>query len=102
MKLYIYSLRDKKLGAYDGPKYITEDPEHYAEGVARSLKRVDDPQVYAKARDMSLYYMGQFDDVSGAFELIAPEKLIDYEDYLPSKEEVISYVTKQSEAEVRS
>lgn len=96
MKKYVYCLRDKKLGAYDNPVFLTEDPEHYAEGVARSLKRVDDPQVYVKARDMALYYLGKFDDVSGVFELPVAEKLIDYEDYLPQKEEVLKNVKADS------
>lgn len=91
MKKYIYCVRDKKLGAYDSPHYANDDSEHMAEGIARELKRIEAKDI-AKASDMALYYLGQFDDITGKFDLLAePEKLIDYEDYVPRKSEVISH-----------
>lgn len=90
MKIYVYSARDKKLGAYQFPEYKVEDPEHVAEGTARALKVVPlDNIEKARLNDQALYYLGSFDDISGKFDLLAePEKLIDYEDYLPRKDEV--------------
>lgn len=89
MKIYVYCARDKKLGAYQFPEYKTEDKEHIAEGTARSLKVVQVEAIEkARLRDQALYFMGSFDDVKGKFDLLEePEKLIDYEDYLPRKEE---------------
>lgn len=103
MKLYVYSVRDKKLGAFGAPKFANDDSEHMAEGVARDLKRIK-PEQISEASDCSLYYLGQFDDISGKFELLPqPEKLIDYEDYVPRKSEVISHETRSSgEAKVCS
>lgn len=90
MKLFIYCARDKKLGAYQVPEYKTEDPEHISEGTARSLAVVQGETIEkARLKDQALYFMGYFDDVKGKFELLEePQKLIDYEDYLPRKESV--------------
>ena len=90
MKIYIYCARDKKLGAFQNPEYKTEDKEHIAEGTARSLKVVQVGAIEkARLRDQALYFMGSFDDVKGKFDLLdEPEKLLDYEDYLPRKEEL--------------
>ena len=90
MKVYIYCARDKKLGAYQIPEYKTEDKEHIAEGTARSLKVVQVEAIEkARLRDQALYYMGYFDDLKGKFVLLdEPEKLLDYEDYLPGKDEL--------------
>ena len=90
MKLYVYCARDKKLGAYQVPEYKTEDPEHVSEGTARSLKVVAFETIEkARLKDQALYFFGTFDDVKGKFDLLEePEKLIDYEDYLPRSEEV--------------
>lgn len=101
MKLYIYSVRDKKLGAFDSPHFAHDDSEHMSESIARELKRIK-PEEISRAADCALYYMGTFDDISGKFELLAePEKLIDYEDYVPRKMEVNNHVSS-SEAKVCS
>lgn len=98
MDLYVYSVRDKKLGAFDAPHFAHDDPEHMSEGISRELKRIK-PEDISRAADCALYYLGQFDDIEGKFELLAsPEKLIDYEDYVPRKSEVISH--ERSEAKV--
>lgn len=95
MKKYIYCVRDKKLGAYDSPHYSNDDAEHMSEGIARELKRIK-PEDISRAADCALYYMGKFDDISGKFELLdEPEKLIDYEDYVPRKMEVNSHVSRE-------
>ena len=88
MKLYVYSVRDKKLGAYGAPRFANDDSEHMSEGVARDLKRIK-PEQIDEAADCALYYLGKFDDISGKFELLdQPEKLIDYEDYVPRKKDL--------------
>ena len=88
MKLYIFARRDKKLQAFDLPYYKREDVEHEVEGVSRGLKFVK-PEERARAADLALYYLGSFDDVKGKFDLLEePEKLIDFEDYVPSREEL--------------
>ena len=89
MKVYVYCARDKKLCAYQQPEYKVEDPEHVSEGTARALKVAQvDVIEKARLRDQALYFLGQFDDITGKFELLdEPEKLLDYEDYLPRGEE---------------
>ena len=87
MKKYIYILRDKKLGAYDNPILRVDDVEHVVESYVRALK-VCSPEEAVRARDMTLNYFGTFDDVTGKFDLLDhEEKLLDFEDYIPRKEE---------------
>ena len=86
MKTYIYCVRDKKLGAYDAPHFKNEDQEHVVEMTARSLKLIPADKI-SRAADQALYFLGMFDDVQGKFELLdQPEKLLDYEDYVPRKQ----------------
>lgn len=95
MKLYVYCVRDKKLGAFDAPHFAHDDSEHMSESIARELKRIKAEEI-SRAADCALYFMGIFDDISGKFELLdEPEKLIDYEDYVPRKTEVISHGSRE-------
>ena len=87
MKLYVYSLRDKKLQSYQPPVFKDDEPERCTEKTARGLRLITDEEK-ARARDMALYYLGTFDDESGKFDLLEhEEKLLDYEDYLPKERE---------------
>lgn len=86
MKKYVIVLRDKKLGAFGDPVFKVEDVEHIVELVSRSLKDIESGQ-RAKAADQALYYLGTYDDISGKFDLLdQPEKLLDYEDFIPRLE----------------
>ena len=81
MKKYVYILRDKKLGAFENPILRVDDVEHVVESYVRGLKLVSSEEA-VRARDMALYYLGIFDDVTGKFELLErEEKLLDFEDY---------------------
>lgn len=87
MKKYIFILRDKKLGAFENPIFRVDDKEHVVESYVRGLRMISSEEI-ARARDMSLYYLGDFDDVEGRFNLLErEEKLLDFEDYIPRKEE---------------
>lgn len=88
MKLYVYSLRDKKLQSFEAPVFKDDEPERCKEKSARGLRLVGEEDK-ARARDMALYYLGTFDDESGKFELLDhEEKLLDYEDYLPRERDL--------------
>lgn len=90
MKKFIYSVRDKKLGAYGAPHFSNEDSEHTVAMVVRGLVRTPSSEIDEVA-DQALYFLGEFDDISAKFNLLAePEKLVDYEDYVPRKAEVKS------------
>ena len=85
MKLYIYTLRDKKLQSYEPPVFKDDEPARTTEKTARGLKLIGEADK-GRARDMSLYYLGLFDDQTGKFELLEhEEKLLDYEDYIQSE-----------------
>lgn len=85
MKLYIYTIRDKKLQSYEPPVFKDDEPERCKEKTARGLRLIEE-SAKARARDMALYYLGQFDDETGKFELLEhEEKLLDYEDYIQSE-----------------
>ena len=86
MKKYVFALRDKKLGAYQNPFYRVDDKEHVIEDYTRSAKLAS-PADRARVADLSLYYLGEFDDIKGEFILLEQsEKLLDLEDYVPKKE----------------
>ena len=86
MKKYVFAVRDKKLGAFGDPVFKVEDVEHVTEIAVRSLKDVPVEQL-GRVRDQALYYLGEFDDVKAEFSLLEhPEKICDYEDYLPRVE----------------
>lgn len=88
MKKFVFALRDKKLGAYQDPIFKVEDKEHVVESYARGLKLIR-PEEVARARDMSLYYLGEYDDINGTFNLLEhEEKLLDFEDFIPRKDEI--------------
>lgn len=87
MKKFVFVLRDKKLGAYQDPIFKVEDKEHVVESYARGLKLIRSEEV-ARARDMSLYFLGEYDDINGNFNLLEhEEKLLDFEDFIPRKDE---------------
>ena len=82
MTKYIYALRDKKLGCFEPPHFSDDDTKTTLAKTFRGLKLLDSKEA-PRAKDMSLYYLGKFDDESGKFELLEhEEKLIDYEDYI--------------------
>lgn len=85
MKKFVYCVRDKKLGAFGTPVCSNEDSEHVVAMTCRSLVRTPADQI-SETADQALYFLGEFDDISGKFNLVAePEKLMDYEDYVPRK-----------------
>lgn len=87
MKLFIYGVRDKKLGAMpNGPVFRRDDVEHMTELYVRSVRVTEESQ-RSEVADQALYFLGTFDDVQMKFELLPEvEKLVDAEDYLPKKE----------------
>ena len=96
MKLYIYCLRDKKLGSYEPPIFKNVDTEHFTEASARGLRLLSDEEK-PRAKDMALYYLGEFDDTKGKFELLEhEEKLLDYEDYIDYGKESIEEPVRKS------
>lgn len=95
MEKYLYFYRDKKLSCFSNPIFENMDSEHFAETIARSCKLIT-PDQYADVKDKALYILGTFDDISGKFSLLSePRKLIDLEDYVPTREEILKDVTSE-------
>lgn len=85
MRLYIYSIRDKKLQSFEPPVFKDDEPERCKEKTARGLRLIEEKDK-PRCKDMALYFLGEFDDESGKFELLDhEEKLLDYEDYIQSE-----------------
>lgn len=94
MEKYMYLYRDKVMQSFSCPVFQDMDSEHFKETVARSCKLVK-PEEYAEVKDKSLYFIGSFDDITGKFSLLEePVKLLDLEDYVPSREEILEDVRK--------
>ena len=79
MKMNVVVFRDTLVGCFTLPQFIQENPEDWAEGVSRSLKRAD-IKVLVKYKDLEAYELGTFDDVTGLFNLrVNPSKLVSFD-----------------------
>lgn len=68
MKLKIYSIRDSKAEIFNTPFYQKTHGE--AERNFRSLVNDDKSQVHKYPEDYALWYLGEYDDNTGAFQTL--------------------------------
>lgn len=93
---YVYAYKDKRLKFYQTPMILDIDHEHFTEGAIRGAIQLQGEE-RIKARDLSAYYLGQFDDVKGIFITeTEPVKLFDVEDYLLDETEDKQDGTKEN------
>lgn len=69
MIVQIYCYRDIQVGAFQKPFYDTNDPKVVAESICRTVGMMKKEDIVkAHVRDLELYHLGCFDDVSGEFQ----------------------------------
>jgi len=76
MKMVIVSIMDTAAGAYGRPAFVASEGvavRQFQDEVNRSS---DDNQLYKHPDDFNLYYLGTFDDNTGAMDLLAQPKLV--------------------------
>ena len=77
MILYLYAFKDKKLGAFSQIYTDNIVPEIEKVTIERGLSRIEDIKKLKAYSDIQVYYLGQWNDESGAISAVAPEFLID-------------------------
>jgi len=76
MKMVIVSILDTAAGAYGRPAYLASEGVAVRQFQDEVNRASDDNQLYKHPDDFQLYYLGTFDDNSGAFDLLASPKMI--------------------------
>lgn len=64
MKLFIYSYKDERTGAYGFPQYTAMSKEH----ILTMAKRAALSGNAAELKNATLYLLGTFDDEAGTFQ----------------------------------
>ena len=84
MMLKIYCYRNKVVKAYGNPFYDTKEPKDMGISVARGLmlNAKDSPTL----KPCDLYYIGEFDDETGKYNLCEPTLVLNCSDYFTSEE----------------
>lgn len=76
MKFHIYTNFNRKVECFERPLVRIEDPDEYCELVSRDFKASDD-NAKTKMSEYNLIYVGTYDDVTGKFDLIEPNVIMD-------------------------
>jgi hypothetical protein len=76
MKLVIVSIKDRAADAYGRPAYVATEGVAIRQFSDEVNRASEDNQIYVHPDDFDLYYLGTFDDNTGAFDLLASPKQI--------------------------
>lgn len=77
---YLYGYRDRKLGAYSVIFPDNYEPEKEKVVIERALKSATIDKNLEKFKDLQLYYLGSWDDVSGQITAVLPDFILDMGD----------------------
>jgi hypothetical protein len=76
MKMVIVSILDSAAGAYGRPAYVASEGVAMRQFQDEVNRASDDNQLYRHPDDFQLFYLGTFDDNTGAMDLLAQPKMI--------------------------
>ena len=76
MKMVIVSIKDRLADAYGRPAYVATEGVAIRQFIDEVNRADENSQIYAHPDDFDLYYIGTFDDNTGAFDLLASPKVI--------------------------
>ena len=88
MKLSIYAYRDKQLGAYTQPLINNIDKKRAEVAFSRGVIGLSEQQKQSMIH-FDLYYLGEYDDESGAIKAIIPEYIFSLDSVISKSEEVV-------------
>lgn len=77
MKLYAYTMYDKKIKVYGSIQFTKECPDDLK--VAYERQAVKDTESVKKCKDNILYYIGIFDDNTGLLNQVDKQVVIDFD-----------------------
>lgn len=93
MILNILIFKNLKIGAFTTPQFDDHDPKDAAEQLRRALVVEKDVNKVNPYKNLELYCVGSFDDLTGEIKVCEPVKLLDCaaicktrEDYVESSE----------------
>lgn len=74
--MYIYCLKNNKLGYYNPPTFSNMDPESTKVTLERTCKQ--DPKKYQEYHydECALYFLGNFDEVTGQMSVLPDYKFL--------------------------
>ena len=76
MKMVIVSILDTAAGAYGRPAYVASEGVAMRQFQDEVNRASDDNQLYRHPDDFQLFYLGTFDDNTGAMDLLAQPMMI--------------------------
>ena len=76
MKMVIVTILDTAAGAYGRPAFVASEGVAIRQFQDEVNRESDDNQLYRHPDDFQLFYLGTFDDNTGAMDLLASPKLI--------------------------
>lgn len=103
MELNVICFKNVKINAFTTPNFTDIDPEIAAIQLERSLIiNSDKAEVLAPYKNLDMYHIGYFDDISGKFEGIEPVFILSPREIIleiESKKLKEAEVKKESEVE---
>ncbi len=76
MKMVIVSIKDTAADAFGRPAYVASEGVAVRQFQDEVNRASEDNQLYKHPDDFHMFYLGLFDDATGAFELLESPKLI--------------------------
>lgn len=89
MKLNILIFKNKKIECFTTPQFDDHDPKDAAEQLRRSLIVEKDVTKVTPYKNLELYCLGTFDDLTGKADLKDPELLLDCAAVVESREDYV-------------
>lgn len=84
---FIYSYRDKKLGAFTQPLINNIEPKRAAVAFSRGVSGLSEDQK-SKMIDFDLYFLGTYDDETGNIKVSQPEYILSLDSVIKASEVV--------------
>lgn len=70
-----FAYKDRRTKAFTGPILDHCSKENYIEKMKRAFI-VDKPEVHAQNKDLSMYYLGVYDDTKATFDLLPEPEFV--------------------------
>lgn len=94
MLKYIYSQHDERADFYNHPQISEIEPNAFAENIKRSIMLCRDPKQLAMLADCKLCYLGTFDDITAAFDILEkPQVIVEVDKLIESTDFVNEHST---------
>jgi hypothetical protein len=76
MKMFIISIKDTAADAFGRPVYVATEGVAIRQFQDEVNRASDDNQLYRHPDDFHLYHLGDFDDITGKFDILETPRLV--------------------------